>query len=645
MVDKASANGAELSGEETATVTISPRRRPRRGRGQLDEKKKFPASGPATFVDRSGRAAKTSATDVDEHGSGVQPGHTGFGPATLGRVRTQRSDIGSAGRSRNSRALSIQVSATRSRFTSETTRGDLSLAKQRVPALTMLLQGGQSEVRDALAEIASGDVDISIQEFNDVLSTLGRHRKIRVAIGLIRISEISRFGDMISTQRNIKTYTIMIDIYGKARQLSRAFSLFYGMQRVGFQPNVITYNAMVAACVRNNEPELAYEVFEEMQVSGFKPDKFTYGSLIDSCAKCGDVERAFEISDLMDANGIVKDQTIYSALMDACGRVHQLDRAIQVFEEMKRKGVWPNLITFAVLIDVCANAREPYKAFELFSEIKYWDLAPNVVTYTALIDACSKAGWPERAEIVLLKMRESGVEPNEITYGALVDAWARHGALDRAFELLERMEADDGVTPNAVLLGGLIDACRRLKDGTHMADLWRIVTTCNIRPARVYYPSMISLAAYDGDLDTAIAIAAHGYARGLFRRSSCFSEDPTLRSLAYSILCLRQVIRHLDHPEQAAAMESRIRPILDSMLPDESRMASLSVPEIFEEANAVLDWARNTSSAEQSPDKATGKGAVARSKALDRMTVVRRNTLDSAIARKAKDDAMGGQLK
>jgi pentatricopeptide repeat protein len=619
----------DSSGSGGVTVSKHPKRARRSVGGQRTG---AGAREQAYFVtDTSGSAAKNKF----DNGMGGTAGRRSRGPSLVSGdgVPDTASNV------QHDRRTSFETSSRRSSFSADPSSVEGHPHRKRIPALAMLLHGGEAELREGLAEIASGTVDISVQEFNDVLSTLGRHRRIRAAIGLMRISENSRFGDVISSQRNVKTFTIMIDIYGKARQLSRAFSLFYGMQREGFQPNTVTYNAMVAACARNNEPDLAYEVFEEMEASGLTADKFTYGSLIDSCAKCGQVERAFEISALMDANSIVKDQTIYSALMDACGRVQQLDRAIQVFEEMKRKGVWPNLITFAVLIDTCANVCEPYKAFELFSEIKYWDLEPNVVTYTALIDACSKAGWPERAEIVLRKMRENGVEPNEITYGALVDAWARRGELDQAFELLERMGADDGVAPNAVLLGGLVDACRRVKDGTRMAHLWRIVTDHNIRPARVYYPSMISLAAYDGDVDTAISIAAHGYARGLFWRSSCISEDPTLRSLAYSIICLRQVIRHLDHPEQAASMEMRIRPILDAMALKDSWTTSISVADAFEKSNAVLEWARSTSG-HHLPDEMETKTGACRVRAPGNKYISRKSTLDSAIARKAKEDAM-----
>jgi pentatricopeptide repeat protein len=442
-------------------------------------------------------------------------------------------------------------------------------------------------MRSALEELASGEVPMTIHEFNDVLSTLGRQRKMRAAMGLIRVSQTSAFGRVIGPQRTVKTYTIMLDIFGKSQQLDQAFALFYEMQRDGgTPPSQVTYNALISSCSRNNEPELAHEVFKDMQEAGLDGDKFTYASLIDAHAKRGDVERAFEISRLMDEKGVRKDQTIYSALMEACSRVKQLPRALTVFEEMKSEGVWPNLITFAVLLDCCANAREPYKAFELFGEIKYWGLTSNVVTWTGLLHACSKAGWPERAEMVLEHMRAAGVEPNEITFGALVDAWTRSGRMDRAFEAIERMAQVDGVAPNAVLIGGLVEACRRLRDGEYVGRVWALVMDHNIRPARTYYPTLLSLAALSGDTDTAVSIAAHCYARGMLRRVMFGSRDPTLQALAYALVC---VSKACEVREDGEAQLERLRPIFESISTgDDPAVATMPFDEAFE--RATLPW-------------------------------------------------------
>lgn len=431
---------------------------------------------------------------------------------------------------------------------------------------TVLITGTSREKHRFLDALARGKQKMSLSQLNEAAVMLCRMHRIQDALALVEVWDQKPLSDVLAEAKPVKTFTIMIDVYGRAKQLTRAFSLFYGMARLGIELNLITYNAMIAACARNNEPDLAHEVYAQMQTSGLVPDKFTYASLIDSCAKSGQVERAFEMSRLMDINQVVKDPTIYSALMDACGRAKQLERAFSVFEEMKRDGVWPNLVTFAVLIGTCANAREPERAFQLFSEIKHWGFPqPNVVVYSALIDACAKAGWPERAELVLQTMIQNGVQPNEISFGALMEGWTKSGRIDLAFAVIDRMVEKYRLNPNAIVVGGLIDACRRLGEFNRVKVIWSIMVKYNIRPSPYYYPCLIAMAAKNGDIDVASAILLHAYARGSLRRVSLNSENPALRALACSIVYLNDAILNtLPSDQEQQKYIGRLRTVFNS---------------------------------------------------------------------------------
>lgn len=502
-----------------------------------------------------------SSTERQRHSSSGRRGNSSNLPSgharqyNSNRRRRKHTDTASQGRERNEwkigdqrseRTQSVRNNSFKQVGRSEEGKARLRRwrAKNMNQPFLALVDGSEEERCAAMRELRNGSIELSVSQFNDIVSLLSRQRKMREALSVMDLSERPPLSDAIVKSKSVKTYTIMIDVYGKGYQLSRAFSLFYSMSRNGVNPNVITYNAMIAACARNSEPELGYEVFEEMQASGLEPDKFTYGALIDSCAKCGKVDRAFEISKMMDENGVEKDPTIYSALMDACGRSEQLERALQVFEEMKRNAVWPNLVTFSVLIDTCANAREPERAFQLFSEVKHWGFPrANVVVYTALIDACAKSGWPERAEGVMRSMIRNGVYPNEITFGALMEGWARGGQLDRAFEVLRSMTSKHNVNPNAVLIGGLIDACRKVQECWRIQEIWDVVQQFNIRPSRSYYPGLITMATMDNNLRLATAILMHAYARGFLRRVALNSEDEALHAIACAIVYLSHTMR------------------------------------------------------------------------------------------------------
>lgn len=408
----------------------------------------------------------------------------------------------------------------------------------------VFVTGSNRQKREFIDALDRREESVTVSQLNEAATAMLRLHRINDAYDFVQMWEEKPLLDILDAERSVKTQTIMIDVYGKARKLLRALSIFYNITQLGLQPNVITYNSMIAACARNNEPKLASRIFDEMRDRQLKPDKFTFGSLIDSCAKGGHVEKAFEMARLMDTLNVKKDEAIYSALMDACGRANQLERALYVFEEMKRDGVWPNLVTFAVLIGTCASVREPEIAFELFSEMKHWGYGRgNVIVYTALLDACAKSGWPERAELVMDVMIKKGVKPNQVSFGALMEGWTREGRIDRAFSVVDRMITIHGLAPNVILVGGLIDACKRRREYSHVTRIWSIVVQNKIRPGTAHYPALIAMGCKVGNLDVASAIALHAYARGSLRKVSLGSEYYTARNLALAIACLYREIK------------------------------------------------------------------------------------------------------
>jgi len=354
----------------------------------------------------------------------------------------------------------------------------------------------QGDTATAFAYVEKGSYKPSESDLNEILTVLCRARRLTLAMSVI--NEAHKWNLMPPT--SVKTGTIVIDVYGKARLLTRAFETYEQMMNHGIEPNAITYNALISACARSVNAQLAFRLFAVMRARGVRADKFTYGALIDACAKAGLVEHAFQIANVMSRSGIEKDQTVYSALIDACGRCGAVNRAFLVFEEMKRAGVFPNLVTFAVLIDCCGDALMPDLAFEVFREIKHWNLKPNVIAYTSLIDACAKYGWPERAELVFDDMIKSGIIPNDVTFGALIDAWIRVDDYDRALDVLEAMVKFQ-CRPSARLLNALISLTH---SGRLFKNMFRVLLVMQQfemwPPAKNYAPIIEDLAIFSREI-------------------------------------------------------------------------------------------------------------------------------------------------
>jgi len=390
---------------------------------------------------------------------------------------------------------------------------------------THLFAGG-GHVDEAFSMISAKKFDLSVDDLNDALMMLSRNRKMKAALRVVQEAK-EKWG--LLPPDNVKTASILIDMYGKAKMLTHAMEVFESIQKRGIKPNLVTFNSMLSAAGRTDNPALAFSLFRRMASDGIKPDKFSFGALIDGCAKAGMVDKALEVSQAMEDGGIPKDQTTYATLMEACSRAADMRRLFLTFEEMKRKGIWPNLIVFAILIDACANALQPERAFEVFRDMKHWELEPNVIIFTSLIDACAKGGMPDKANLLLQEMVQFGVTPNEKTFGALIDAWVRAGNYDQAFKVLENVQAS-GVEINCVLGQSLLQICSVSNRFDGALTVWNLLRGAEVKLFRSAYVLMLRICIDTGMYEMALEVAEEAAGRNFLS-----PQDREMRVLMRSL--------------------------------------------------------------------------------------------------------------
>jgi len=94
------------------------------------------------------------------------------------------------------------------------------------------------------------------------------------------------FGDMINigvSPTNVTT-SIMVKMYGKAKQLDKAIDVSQLVEATfGVKPNLYVYTCLIQACVRNKHVRKSWEVFVTMLLAGVMPDAITYGTTIQGC--------------------------------------------------------------------------------------------------------------------------------------------------------------------------------------------------------------------------------------------------------------------------------------------------------------------------------------------------------------------------
>lgn len=79
------------------------------------------------------------------------------------------------------------------------------------------------------------------------------------------------------------TYSILIKIYGKSKNLPKALSLIKEMKDWKIKPGLIVYTCLIQTCIKSNEIEEALKKFKEMTAEGIYGDSVTYSTLLKGC--------------------------------------------------------------------------------------------------------------------------------------------------------------------------------------------------------------------------------------------------------------------------------------------------------------------------------------------------------------------------
>ncbi|XP_008792463.2 pentatricopeptide repeat-containing protein At5g02830, chloroplastic isoform X1 [Phoenix dactylifera] len=83
------------------------------------------------------------------------------------------------------------------------------------------------------------------------------------------------------------SWSVLIDIYGAARNVRGAIQAFKTMRDVGIKLDVVAYTTAIKACVDNKNLKIAFSLFEEMKRYQLKPNWVTYNTLLRARSRYG----------------------------------------------------------------------------------------------------------------------------------------------------------------------------------------------------------------------------------------------------------------------------------------------------------------------------------------------------------------------
>ncbi|KAF5780595.1 putative tetratricopeptide-like helical domain superfamily [Helianthus annuus] len=321
-----------------------------------------------------------------------------------------------------------------------------------------------------------------------------------------------------TSQRDVVTWTSMVNGYIVNNDTKSAISLCPLMLLEGVKPNALTLASFLSACA-----DLKY-LREGKTFHGFAmknnldSDVNVETGLIDMYAKCASVSYSFRVF-----NKTSKVKTApWNAILSGTTENGLGTEAILLFNEMRRKGVLPNQATlkcvlpaYAIttdlkqvssihgylirsgflskgdlatgLIDIYSKCGALEQAYMAFNEVETKER--DIILWSVIISGYGKHGDGATALSLFNQMVQTGVQPNEVTFTSALHACSHSGLVDEGLGLFQFMLKEGKVNPRASHYTCIIDLLGR---AGRVHEAYELITTMPFAPNHTVWGALLA---------------------------------------------------------------------------------------------------------------------------------------------------------
>jgi len=196
----------------------------------------------------------------------------------------------------------------------------------------------------------------------------------------------------------------LITMYSKCGSLEEALDVWKGIESIkGHQRNVVTYTAIIEALGQYGKGKDALEIFSEMLRRGIQPDDITITSLLMAFSHSGGMaDQAMDLYNNMEKlYGIIPTEQHRYCIIDAFARKGNLEKAEQLLMQFDNL----SLVALRILLGACSTWQDVPRAERLFKQINllYPDDSPS---HVLMANIYASAGQFDAKKIIWEMMKE-----------------------------------------------------------------------------------------------------------------------------------------------------------------------------------------------------------------------------------------------
>ncbi|XP_022151461.1 putative pentatricopeptide repeat-containing protein At5g06400, mitochondrial [Momordica charantia] len=305
--------------------------------------------------------------------------------------------------------------------------------------------------------------------FNTMLTISGEAKDFKLIEKLVEEMENN------SLEKDIKTWTILISLYGNAKLTGKALMVYGKMKESGCEPDGVVYKTLICSLSAAGKPELAMEFYQEMAKKGIGVfDMKMCKVLLSSLAASGDtasvleiakdmvalfkvsehdvyhyilksfcisrrVKEALEFIHALNSKGMILDPEYFEILFAGLCRANRVEDALELVDIMKRKNVVDGKV-YGIIINWYLRRNEVLKALDLFHNMKEIGYLPTTSTYTQLMQHLFRLAEYEKGFELYKEMLEKRIELDAVAIMTVVVGNVRQNLISEAWKVFRTME-------------------------------------------------------------------------------------------------------------------------------------------------------------------------------------------------------------
>ncbi|KAJ4705430.1 Pentatricopeptide repeat [Melia azedarach] len=321
------------------------------------------------------------------------------------------------------------------------------------------------------------------ETYNTVFSIAGEAEELEL------MEKLEREMEMNSCEKNIKTWTILLSQYGKAKLIGKALTVFDKMRQCGFEPDAAAYKVMVRSLCNAGKGDIAIEFYKEMAQKEMLLDLSLYKMLLNCAARFGEVDVVHSIADDMIRIAQIPERDVYACVLKSFCISMRIREALELIRNLKSKEITIDYDCFETLVKGLCMAGRISDALEIVDIMKRKGLVDGKI-YGIIVNGYLRKNDISKALVLFQRMKESGFLPTASTYTELMQHLFKLNEYQKGCELYNEM-IERGIQPDSVAITAVVAGHFR---HNHVSEAWKVFKSMEdkgIRPTRKSYSVFI----------------------------------------------------------------------------------------------------------------------------------------------------------